>query len=195
MSDGISKLLRPYDAEECPGENLHVKKPGAVAQIEKVVSEPPEHFVHRVGVSVAQCGYGGYSGAALVQRLVARVLFYYPIDVEPSFRTMADEGHASLQHIHELRKLVKVMLAQETSCHGQARVVVALVECRAVQFRVGFRASEFEDVERFAVESDAFLPENGRASVLTFDGDVAYQVEGRAAENQKRRQSYVCRFV
>ena len=44
----------------------------------------------------------------------------------------------------------------------------------------------------FAVESDAFLPENGRASVLTFDGDVAYQVEGRAAENQKRRQSYVC---
>ena len=41
---------------------------------------------------------------------------------------MADEGHVSLQHIHELRKLVKVMLAQETSCHGQARVVVALVE-------------------------------------------------------------------
>ena len=175
---GISELLRPYDAEECLGENLHVKKPGAVAQVEEVVSEPPEHFVHRVGVAVAQCGYGGYSGAALVQRLVARVLFDYPFDVELPFRTMADEGHVSLQYIHELRKLVKVMLAQETSYHGQARVVVALVEGRAVQFRVGFHASEFEDVERFAVETDAFLPEYGWASVLTFDGDVACQVEG-----------------
>lgn len=162
-----------------------------MAEIEEVVFKSAEHFLHRVGVSVAQGGDRCYARATLIERFVARIVFHDLFDEESSFGTVADKGHVSRQYIEELRKFVEMAVSQEFAHFGQAFVVVSFEKLGSVGFGVASHAAEFVYVERFSSETDAFLPEESRSAVLAFYGCEADHVERGAYKDHGSRSDAV----
>src|SRR5437868_10359206 len=75
----------------------------------------------------------------------------------------ANERHAALEHVEQLRQLIDAEAAQEATDRSYARVVAGCSLLRTDIGHVGVHCPEFEDVDRFIVEADARLDEQYRS--------------------------------
>ena len=77
-------------------------------------------------------------------------------------RARADEGHAALKHVQQLRQLIDTEAAKKSSGGRDTRVVARGGFSGADVAHVGVHRAELEDVDRLVVESDARLHEEHR---------------------------------
>ena len=162
-----------------------------MTQIVEVEFETAEHLLHRVGVAVLESGIGSDSRTYLVEIVVARVLLHDLVYVEFALGTPAYEGHIPHKDVPELRQFVEMVHPEEFADLGQARVVVAGVQCRAGRLCVGAHGTEFIYIERPAETAYPFLLVDCRSLVAQLDGQEAYQYERREDDQKQAGQSAV----
>ena len=104
----------------------------------------------------------------MVKKRVEWSAFYYLIDEEAPFRPWPDDAHFSFKHIVELRKLVEPVFPHYLSRLRHSRIIIA-AELRSVGFSVRTHGSEFDDLKRPLLVSDAFLTIEHRALGIELD--------------------------
>ena len=109
----MSEFLAAYDACRRAHYNAEVEPKRPAFQIAYVHAQSLEHLLHRVRVAVVQGGFRCQSRLHLVNKLVTGVFLHYFVYKILAFRPRPDKRHVAPQHVPQLRKLVKMVLAQK----------------------------------------------------------------------------------
>lgn len=142
-------------------------------QVVEVELQSSEHLLHGVGVAIVEGGVGGDTRANLVEEAVTRVVLLYLVDVVLALRSRPDERHVADEDVPELWELVEVMVAEEHANLGHAGVFLVPEELRTIFLGIHPHAAELVDIERSPEAPDSFLLEDGWATILPSDEDIA----------------------
>ena len=160
-------------------KNLAIKEEAAVSEVVKIVMQTAEHLLNGVGITIVKGGVGGDAGTYLIEVVVAGIHLLDLIYEILTFRTVADKRHVANKYIPKLRKLVKMVITDETTYLRKARVSIDVEELGlAIGLGIGRHGTELVNVKGATVLAYTFLAENCIASVLELDGYEANEEEG-----------------
>nr|GEU28033.1 hypothetical protein [Tanacetum cinerariifolium] len=185
-SEGIFALEHhQHGAHDDP----HIEPQRPVAQVIEVVGDARFHLVERVGFATqaVHLGPAGDARLDLVTQHVTLDQLAILFVVRDRMRTRTDYAHASLQHVDELRQLVKRRLAQEPADLGHALVVLGGLHHLGAVLGHRHRA-ELVDHDFFAIQAVAALAEDDRPLGRGLDGDGNHRHDGQQHDLDQRGQ-------
>lgn len=171
----LSELLPRYNLKEGHPENLDVKSPGTVLQVEEVVAQATEHLLDGVGIAIVEGGVRSDPRTDLVEVAITGIALHNLVDVELALRTGTDKGHLTTEDVPELGKFVEVVFTKELADLGHAFVLAAGIQGGTCLFGIELHAAKLVDVERTTETADTLLLENGGTAVFALDSNVAEQ--------------------
>ncbi|MNE26261.1 hypothetical protein D3C80_1196190 [compost metagenome] len=109
--------------------------------------------------------------------------------VRKSMRTRADDGHAALQHVEELRQLIETGPTQKGTDAGDTRILALSLGHFAMGLLVHYHRAELVDLELLPVDAGTVLLEQHRAWRGDLDGNgdadtYRQNQQGNQAANQ-----------
>lgn len=173
------ELVAFHDVPECSPKHFTIEKEGAMLKIIEIIVQSAEHLLKRVRIAIVEGSIRGDTGTNLIEVFVARIGLHNLIDEELPFGPRAYESHITDKYVPQLRKLVKMVGSEEFAGLREAFVAVLIEQLgHAGSLGIGCHRAELINLEWLAVMSDSLLSEDGGASILLLDHDVADQKKG-----------------
>ena len=161
-----SEFLAREDADGSEPDNLQVEHHRAMGHVVEVHLQSAQHLFYRVGVAVIERCHGEDARAYGIELGVARVVLHNLVDEELPFGSWSDKRHVADEDVPQLRELVEMMVAQETS-YARQSVVVLFAEVRVVVvFGMRHHRAELIELEGPSFIADALLAVDGRSAVF-----------------------------